>query len=119
MYEIFLKTLPFFALIGVGYISGVTRFFTEEATAYLTKFVFYFALSAMLFRFSSNLSLGDLFDWNFAFAYLLGSVFVYLLAGALRHSKPIKPATEPAPNSKSSLLETLKSNVVSSVSDLR
>ena len=81
MYEIFLKTLPFFALIGVGYISGVTRFFTEEATAYLTKFVFYFALSAMLFRFSSNLSLGDLFDWNFVFAYLLGSVVVYLLAG--------------------------------------
>ena len=83
MYEIFLKTLPFFALIGVGYISGVTRFFTEEATAYLTKFVFYFALSAMLFRFSSNLSLGDLFDWNFAFAYLLGSVIVYLLAGVV------------------------------------
>ena len=44
MYEIFLKTLPFFALIGVGYISGVTRFFTEEATAYLTKFVFYFRI---------------------------------------------------------------------------
>ena len=83
MYEIFLKTLPFFALIGVGYISGVTRFFTEEATAYLTKFVFYFALSAMLFRFSSNLSLGDLFDWNFVFAYLLGSVVVYLLAGCV------------------------------------
>ena len=32
MYEIFLKPFPFFALIGVGYISGVTRFFTEEAT---------------------------------------------------------------------------------------
>lgn len=81
MYEIFLKTFPFFALIGVGYISGVTRFFTEQATAYLTKFVFYFALSAMLFRFSSNLSLGDLFNWNFVFAYLCGSIVVYVLAG--------------------------------------
>lgn len=81
MYEIFLKTFPFFALIGVGYIAGVTRFFTEQATAYLTKFVFYFALSAMLFRFSSNLSLGDLFNWNFVFAYLCGSIVVYVLAG--------------------------------------
>ena len=100
MYEIFLKTLPFFALIGVGYISGVTRFFTEEATAYLTKFVFYFALSAMLFRFSSNLSLGDLFDWNFAFAYLLGSVIVYLLAGvvALYRRVSITEAASPTRN---------------------
>ncbi len=81
MYEIFLKTFPFFALIGVGYIAGVTRFFPEQATAYLTKFVFYFALSAMLFRFSSNLSLGDLFNWNFVFAYLCGSIVVYVLAG--------------------------------------
>ena len=33
MLEIFLKTLPFFALIGLGYGAGQTRFFTEEATA--------------------------------------------------------------------------------------
>ena len=65
MYEIFLKTLPFFALIGVGYMSGVTFFHRRRRPPCLTKFVFYFALSAMLFRFSSNLSLGDLFDWNF------------------------------------------------------
>jgi len=57
MLAIFLKTLPFFALIGLGYWAGRTRFFTAEATAYLTKFVFYFALSAMLFNFSANLCL--------------------------------------------------------------
>ncbi|KAA0917622.1 AEC family transporter [Aquicoccus porphyridii] len=77
MFEIFLKTLPFFALIGLGFGAGKTRFFTEEATAYLTKFVFYFALSAMLFRFSANLSLTDLIDWRFIGAYLWGSGFVY------------------------------------------
>jgi malonate transporter len=58
MIEIFLKTLPFFALIALGYQACRTGFFTAEAAAYLTKFVFYFALSAMLFRFSANLSLG-------------------------------------------------------------
>ena len=55
MIEIFLKTLPFFAVIGLGYWAGRTKFFSEEATAYLTKFVFYFALSAMIFRFAATL----------------------------------------------------------------
>ena len=40
MVEILLKTLPFFAVIGLGYVSGRAGFFTSEATAYLTRFVF-------------------------------------------------------------------------------
>ena len=64
MWEIFLKTLPFFAIIGLGYWAGKTKFFSEEATAYLTKFVFYFALSAMLFRFSATLELSEVLDWT-------------------------------------------------------
>ena len=77
MLEIFLKTLPFFALIGLGYGAGKTRFFTDEATAYLTKFVFYFALSAMLFRFTANLSLSEIFDPRIAAGYLWGTAFVW------------------------------------------
>lgn len=80
MIEIFFKTLPFFALIGLGYGAGRTRFFTDEATAWLTKFVFYFALSAMLFRFSANLSLGEVFDLSFVLAYLSGTTVIYVLA---------------------------------------
>ncbi len=80
MWDIFLQTLPFFMLIALGYGSGRTGFFSPEATAYLTKFVFYFALSAMLFRFSANLSLAAILDWPFVLAYLSASVVVYLLA---------------------------------------
>jgi len=80
MVEIFLKTLPFFALIGLGFWAGKARFFTEEATAYLTKFVFYFALSAMLFRFSANLSLADVWDSRLVAAYLWGTTCVYAIA---------------------------------------
>ncbi len=80
MIEIFLKTLPFFAIIGLGFGAGKTRFFTEEATAWLTKFIFYFALSAMLFRFSANLSLAEVFDLSFVLAYLSASVVIYLVA---------------------------------------
>ncbi len=80
MLPILLKTLPFFALIGVGYWAGRIRFFPAEATAWLTKFVFYFALSAMLFRFAANLSLAEIFDPQFVMAYLSASVVVYVLA---------------------------------------
>ena len=83
MLPILLKTLPFFALIGLGYGAGRLRFFTPEATAWLTKFVFYFALSAMLFGFASNLSLAEIWDGRFVLAYLLGSGVVYTIAMAV------------------------------------
>jgi malonate transporter len=72
--------LAIFALIGVGYWAGRTRFFSAQATADLTKFVFYFALSAMLFRFSANLSIADVWDTRLAAAYLWGTAFVYGIA---------------------------------------
>ncbi|MEO0654611.1 MAG: AEC family transporter [Pseudomonadota bacterium] len=94
MVDIFLQTLPFFALIGLGYWAGYTGFFSEEATAYLTKFVFYFALSAMLFRFSANLSLADVLDWDFVLAYLAATLAVYILATlvALLRSRGVEEA---------------------------
>jgi predicted permease len=67
-------------VISVGYGAGRTGFFTPQATAYLTKFVFYFALSAMLFRFAANLELSAILDWQFVWAYLAGTIAVYLLA---------------------------------------
>jgi len=80
MIEIFLRTLPFFAIIGLGFWAGRTRFFSPEATNYLTKFVFYFALSAMLFRFAANLSLGKVFDGRLVAGYLWGTAVVYGIA---------------------------------------
>ncbi|MEM5520582.1 AEC family transporter [Sulfitobacter sp. AS59] len=97
MLAIFLKTLPFFALIGLGYWAGRTRFFTAEATAYLTKFVFYFALSAMLFHFSANLSLAEVWDSRLVAAYLWGTAFVYGIAtivGFLRNLDVANTAME-------------------------
>lgn len=77
MVEIFIRTLPFFAIIGLGYWAGHTRFFTAEATAYLTKFVFFFALSAMLFKFSANLSLAEIWNGRLVVGYLWGTAFAY------------------------------------------
>lgn len=83
MLPILLKCLPFFALIGLGYLAGRTRFFPPEGVAWLTKFVFFFALSAMLFRFAANLSLSDIFDLPFVLAYLSASVLLYALVMAM------------------------------------
>ena len=70
MLAVLLKTLPFFAVIGLGYGAARMRFFSEAASAALTRFVFYFALSAMLFRFSANLSIAEIFDPQLALAAL-------------------------------------------------
>ena len=113
MWEIFLQTLPFFALIALGYGAGRTGFFTPEATAYLTKFVFYFALSAMLFRFSANLSLAEIFDLPFVLAYLWGTLFVYLIATAvaLLRRRGVEEAAVVA-NQHTSLLLALADHLV-------
>ena len=83
MLPIFLKTLPFFAILGLGYLAARRGFFSEQATAHLTKFVFYFALSAMLFRFVATLDMAQVFDTQAVFAYLTATLSVYLLATAV------------------------------------
>jgi predicted permease len=93
MIAIFLKTLPFFAIIGLGYIAGRTRFFSAEATAYLTKFVFFFALSAMIFRFAANLPLAEVWDGRLIAAYLWGTIFVYVIATAVAFLRKVDVAT--------------------------
>lgn len=94
MIEIFFQTLPFFLLIGVGFGAGKTGFFSPDATAALTKFVFYFALSALLFQFSARLEFSDILDWNFIAAYLTASLAIYLVATIVAFARklPIEEA---------------------------
>jgi predicted permease len=95
MLPILLKTLPFFALIALGWWAGRVRFFTPEATAYLTKFVFYFALSAMLFGFAANIEVAEVFSPGFAAAYLCGTLVVYALAMGVARARRV-PLAEAA-----------------------
>nr|WP_111301577.1 AEC family transporter [Paracoccus saliphilus] len=89
MLEVFLKTLPFFGLIGLGWMAAATRFFPQEAAAWLTRFVFYFALSAMLFRFAAGLDLAALFDPRFAMAYLAGSLAIWGIGIAVARARAL------------------------------
>ncbi|MGR3200263.1 MAG: AEC family transporter [Paracoccus sp. (in: a-proteobacteria)] len=92
MAEVFLKTLPFFALIGLGWVAAATRFFPQAGAAWLTRFVFYFALSAMLFRFASGLDLGALFDLRFVTAYLAGSSLVWAVGMSVARARGLLTA---------------------------
>lgn len=79
MLEIFLRTVPFFMVIACGYGAAALRVFSGEAVAHLTKFVFYFALSAMLFSFTAGLPFERILNLPLAAAYLLGTGAVYVL----------------------------------------
>lgn len=79
MLAIFLKTLPFFALIGLGWSAARLRLLPTGATAALTRFVFYFALPAMLVRVSATLPIDQFFDAAFLAAYLSGSLVMWLV----------------------------------------
>jgi len=62
MQQIFLVTLPFFALILCGYLATRGRLLPLGAIPGLNAFVLYFALPSMLFQFASNLDVRELFD---------------------------------------------------------
>ena len=87
-----LQTAPFFALVALGYGAGRTGVFGPEATAALTRFVFLFALPALLFGFASSLSIEELWSASFVGAYLSGSAAVWALALLVAAARRLPPA---------------------------
>ena len=79
MISIFLQTAPFFLIVAIGYFSGKYKFLGKRGTDAITKFVFYFALSAMLFRFSSQLEISEIFDLKFVGCYVVATTILYLV----------------------------------------
>lgn len=79
MLDIFLRTLPFFAVLGLGFFAAKRDFFNASATAALTKFVFFFALPAMIFRFAASLPLEEVFHMPSVLAYFSATVVLYCI----------------------------------------
>ena len=79
MISTFIQTLPFFLIVGIGYLSGKYKFLGRRGIDAITKFVFYFALSAMLFRFSSQLEINEIFDLQFVGCYALATLILYIV----------------------------------------
>jgi len=79
MIDILLQTLPFFALIGLGWAAGQHGLFPASASDGLSRFVLYFALSALLVRLTAQMPIGELFDPWVMLAYLTGCLMVHAL----------------------------------------
>lgn len=76
----FAITLPFFTLIGCGYLAGRTRILPAGGVEGLTAFVFYFTLPALLFRSLALRPLGEIFEPRFVTAYAAAGLCVFLAA---------------------------------------
>lgn len=73
-------TIPFFAVIGCGYLASMLGILGQASRVGLNAFVFYFAVPVLLFRVMSGAKLDDGFEWTFIVAYMLVSVVLFLLA---------------------------------------
>jgi predicted permease len=67
--QIFLVTIPFFALVAAGYVAGRSRVLPLEAIPGLNAFVLYFALPCMLYRFGANTPIAQLLDGSVALVW--------------------------------------------------
>ena len=83
MLEAFKIVLPLFALVALGYGIARTRFWTDAATGTLSKFVFYFALPALLFRTMSRQTFPEEFDLDIIVSYFGGAAIVFAIAMVL------------------------------------
>lgn len=77
-------TLPFFALILLGYIAAKRRWVPGEAVPAFNGFLLYFAVPAMLFRFASTTPFRDIANGPYFAAYTIAGLctlaFVVLIA---------------------------------------
>jgi hypothetical protein len=89
MQPIFAVTLPFFALVAMGYAAAHRRVLPESAIPGLNAFVLYFALPAMLLRFGMNTPIGQLLNPAVLAVALLASLGIVAATIALTLSSRI------------------------------
>jgi predicted permease len=94
MQPILAVTIPFFALVAMGYAAAHRRVLPESAIPGLNAFVLYFALPAMLFRFGVSTPIGTLLNPVVLVVSLLASLAIvaFTLAVTLSPRVPLKEA---------------------------
>ncbi|HOE40580.1 MAG TPA: AEC family transporter, partial [Rhodoferax sp.] len=69
MLHIFTITFPFFALVLCGYLAARRHLLPLEAIAGLNRFVLFFALPCMLYRFGAGTPIAQLLDVSVALTW--------------------------------------------------
>jgi predicted permease len=88
MSTILLVTVPFFALVLLGYVAAWRRVLPESAIPGLNAYVLFFALPCMLFRFGASMPLAKLLDPVLVGLYTACAVAVVSLTVALTWRRP-------------------------------
>lgn len=83
MQQIFLVTIPFFALVFCGYLAARLRILRLDAIPGLNGFVLYFALPCMLYRFGAGTPIDKLLDAGLFATYLICALIMVGLAIAV------------------------------------
>jgi len=73
---------PVFGLMVLGFAAARRRWFEELATRGLVRFVFHFAIPALLFRSLAVIDLPADVEWGFLLSFYAGSLLVYALGMA-------------------------------------
>lgn len=76
-------TLPFFALILLGYVAAWRQWVPTSAVPAFNGFLLYFAVPAMLFRFASNTPFEQLVNLRFFAAWGVAGIVVVLVVTAI------------------------------------
>lgn len=79
MGQIINAVLPVFAIIGIGWVAGIRWGVNEAMAAMLNRFVFMFALPALMFRLLATAPIHE-FSWPLLGAYFAGQLAVWLIA---------------------------------------
>jgi len=83
LHTVFTVTLPFFALIGCGYLAARLRAFPEAGIPGLNVFVWYFALPSLVFRALALRPLAEIVDLPYIAAWAVGGWAVFIVTAGL------------------------------------
>ena len=87
MQAILTVTIPFFALVLLGYVAAQRRLLPEAAIPGLNAYVLYFALPCMLFRFGASMPFAKLIDPALIAIYAVCALLVVGLTVALTRKR--------------------------------
>lgn len=83
MFEIIVKILPLFSLVALGYLFKRKKILNDKSLKYLTRFVMYLSLPAVLLGKLATTDFNTLIDFPFLFAYLLSLFGVMIISGLI------------------------------------
>lgn len=77
MVETLLVTLPFFLVVGLGYAAGRWRLFDDTGVGVLNRFVFYFAMPALVIRVIGQQELDRILDPTFLIVWASAGLIMF------------------------------------------